>query len=193
MQSVWLASALLAVGCCSAARAQAPLIVDLSEALLRGLAEGAGEQAGKEIYNRMKEVPQPPTVSPQDSTPSGDVANPRVPDTNVEDNAPPTVPIEPPVPPDGIRWRIRNLHGDSITLQFYNPSNHAHWPAGDRAYLLTPNVAYSVMRLRCIPGSQVCYGGNAPGRYWGTGLGLRHSCTGCCRTCGANESSVTLR
>lgn len=172
------------VGCClfiaSACYAQAPIIVDLGVSILRGLAAGAGEVAGKAIMENW-------TRQSGAENPQGKVTPPY-------SNAP-IVQLPPPPPPDGVRWHMRNEYGTNIVVQFYTPERHSRWPAGDRAYLLVSGQT-EVIRLRCVPGEKVCYGGNAPGRYWGTGIGSgfrpAHPCVNCCRRCGS-EGLVTLR
>src|SRR5438270_732660 len=72
--------------------------------------------------------PQPGGASPQSPLPNS------APNTS----PPQVVPIPPSVPPDGLHWQMRNLHGTAITLQFYSVTRRGfHWPAGQRAYLLT--------------------------------------------------------
>jgi hypothetical protein len=168
----------------STAFAQAPIIVDLAVSALRGLAMGAGERAGQEIYDNMRGTSSSagPTFPPPQVTPG----------TVPYERSPQTIPVEPPTPPDGLRWRMRNLHGGNITMQFYSVTRRGfHWPAGNQAYLITNEPV--TVRLRCVPGEKICYGGWAPGINWGTGYRLSHPCIHCCRLCGSEESGVSFR
>lgn len=178
--------ALITVGVYPSFSQVQPLIVDLAATALRGLVWGAAGEAGKEIVqgsqngspSRPEALHTPQGGSTQNSS-SNNFSSTQI------------VPIEPPPPPYGIRWQIRNEFGANIVMQFYAPERHVHWPAGDRAYLLVTGQT-SVIRLRCVPGEKVCYGGNVPGHYWGVGLSIRHPCGSCCRTCGSS-TSVALR
>jgi len=170
----------------SPANAQAPLIVNLAVSALRGLATGVGQRAGEEIYDRIKGGTPHQQSQPDSSNtaqPNGNME--RLPGAQI-------VPIVPPTPADGIQWRMRNEHGADIILQFYSPARRVHWPAGDQAYRLVSEQS-AMIRLRCVPGEKICYGGAVPGRYWGTGLGLRFRCANCCRQCGSEALGVTLR
>jgi hypothetical protein len=161
--------------------AQAPIIVDLGMSVLRGLATGAAEVAGKAVMENWTR-----------QSAGGENPQPKVPPS---DRSAPTVQIEPSPPPDGVRWHMRNEYGTNIVVQFYAPERHVRWPAGNRAYLLVSGQT-ELIRLRCVPGERVCYGGGVPGRYWGTGIGRgfrpAHACTNCCRRCGS-EGLVVLR
>jgi hypothetical protein len=177
----------------SPAQAQVqPLIVDLAVTALRGLTYGAATKGGEALYDSLTKSPASETRSPPPT--SAPVQPPGIPAPTAPGGAPPQViAIDPPTPPDGIHWRIRNDFWTNITMQFYSTSRRGfHWPAGPRAYLLVSGQPATI-RLRCVPGEQICYGGAAPGRYWGTGLGHRFSCAGCCRTCGSEGRGVTLR
>lgn len=166
-----------------AALAQAPIIVDLAVTALRGLAFGVGQQAGQEIYSNLRGG----AASPGPRTPSDVVSTPAI------TSSPQTVPIEPATPPDGLHWKMNNLHGGSIVLQFYSTTRRGyHWPAGNRAYLLKYAEPVTI-RLRCMPGEKICFGGAIAGKYWGTGLRLRHSCVNCCRLCGSEGRGVAFR
>jgi hypothetical protein len=177
----------------SPAQAQAqPLIVDLAITALRGLTYGAATKGGEALYEGLTKTPNsesrssPPTPGP--------VQSPNIPSSTVPGASPPQiVPIDPPTPPDGIHWRMRNDFGANITVQFYSESRRPfHWPAGPRAYLLVSGQPVTI-RLRCVPGEKICYGGAVSGRYWGVGLGPRSSCAGCCRICGSEGNGVALR
>lgn len=164
-----------------------PLIVDLAATAFRGLVWGAAGEAGKEIVEGMRS--RPPSEPPTAQYPNGNRTFPG------PERSAPIIPVDPPPPADGIHWRMRNEFGANIVMQFYSPSRHVHWPAGYQAYLLVPGQV-TVIRLRCVPGEKICYGGNVPGRYWGTGLSagfpLRHPCVNCCRICGT-DSRIALR
>jgi hypothetical protein len=176
----------------SPALAQAqPLIVDLTIAALRGFVGGVATKGGEAFYDSLTKTPDSGTRSPPPT--SGPVQSPTSPGPVVASNPPPqVVPIEPPTPPDGIRWRLRNDYGTNIAMQFYSASRRARWPDGNRAYLLVTGQPATI-RLRCIPGEKICYGGAVSGRYWGVGLGLRSSCTSCCRICGSDGRGIALR
>jgi hypothetical protein len=180
---VFLGIIFLIVLLTSASLAQAPIIVDLTMSLFRGIITGAGEAVGKTIVEGAIGEPSQPTAPGVGEAPHPDPGHAV------------TVPFEPPPPPDGLRWKMRNESGGNIVMQFYSVDRHGHWPSGNRAYLL-PNGQMTVIRLHCEPGEKVCYGGGAPSRYWGTGLSagfpLRHPCAHCCRRCGS-EGQITFR
>src|SRR4051812_17006097 len=55
----WLPAVLFAIGLAnsSSAAAQAPIVVDLAVSALRGIAMGAGQRAGQEVYDRLRGAP----------------------------------------------------------------------------------------------------------------------------------------
>jgi hypothetical protein len=186
----WMMTGVIALFCAvimnSSACAQAPIVIDLAVYALPGLAMGAGQHAGQEIYDHIKG----PSASQSQPPAGGDTAPPA--STPPGAQPPQVVPIMPPTPADGIHWTLRNEYGSDIILQFYSPARHVHWPRGDHAFRLISGQP-AVIRLRCVPGEKICYGGAVPGRYWGTGLALRHQCLNCCRLCGSEGDGVTLR
>jgi hypothetical protein len=171
----------------------APVIVDLAVSAIRGLVMGVGQRAGQEIYDRAMRH-----SSSGSETQSGNLG-PTIRTTapsNPSELRAQIVPLQPPIPPDGLQWKFRNLHGGDIALQFYSATRRGYqWPAGSRAYLLT-SAEPAMIRLRCLPGEKICYGGWAREgvafRYWGTGYKLSHTCARCCRICGS-EGSVAFR
>lgn len=141
-----------------------PIIIEL----LKGAAYGVGASAGKEVYENLRNPAQQPRTIP-------------------------TVPVRPPSPPNGLILNVQNQSGDAIAVQFYSVSRRGHtWPDVTRAYLFH-NGSSETVRLGCVPGERICYGAWSRGKYWGTGHGLRHSCTNCCRACGSDARGVTFR
>jgi hypothetical protein len=167
-----------------------PLIVDLAITALRGLTYGAATKGGEALFDNFAKTPDSGTRSPAPS-PGPAPSIPNLPPTSGP--APIVVPIEPPTPPDGIHWRIRNDFGSDITMQFYSASRRGmRWPGSGRAYLIASGQPVTI-RLRCVPGEKICYGAGVAGRYWGAGLGFRFACANCCRACGSEGRGVALR
>lgn len=164
-----------------------PLIVFIVRSVLGGFLGGMAHSAGEEFY-RDATKPNTPPPNPQQRPPAPRDSLP------TPAPSPPTVTVRPPVPPDGLRWEFKNLHYNVLGLQFYTqlPQGKRVWPAGGQAYLLPPNSQYA-LRLRCVPGERVCFGAWSEGKYWGTGYGMRYSCTNCCRMCGTDGGRANLR
>jgi hypothetical protein len=165
-----------------------PVIVFIGRSILGGFASGVAHKAGEEFYDRARghanDAPQPsPGSAPGPRSPPSYTPPP----VHQTIPSPPVAAAPPVVPPDGIKWGFRNLHGNVIGLQLYARRQHGRnvWPSAEQAYLFKPGEHFEI-RARCIPGELVCFGAWSQGRYWGTGYRMSHSCTSCCRTCGSS-------
>jgi hypothetical protein len=188
---------------------QAPIIIDLATAALRGIAIGIGERAGHAIYDNLTEKSARSGSSLTSNAGIASGAHQNVPsnwsvtkppgDSPPPVGAPPTgysaptVAVPPQTPSDGLQWRMLNAHGRDLVLQFYSTARHGYyWPGNNRAYLLVPEQPTRI-GLRCIPGEKICYGAWTSGVYWGVGSRLTHPCSKCCRICGTDGTGVRLQ
>jgi hypothetical protein len=84
-------------------------------------------------------------------------------------------------------WEIRSNYPNQVHLEFYSEDRKGHvWPGGGEVYVLKDSRLHSYP-LTCQPGEKICWGAWVSGtgsRYWGKGQDAKHSCIGCCWTCG---------
>ena len=95
-----------------------------------------------------------------------------------------------------LSWRVKSNYRYKVQIEFYSQDRKSAWPGNGRAYGLN-DYETKTFTLNCRSGEKICYGAWVTGdgsKYWGVGANNRHSCRGCCATCGAGDTPpITLQ
>jgi hypothetical protein len=88
-----------------------------------------------------------------------------------------------------ITFTFTNNTSYRVYVKMFSQARPWTWPSPTESWALNDNAPHS-MRLSCIVGEKICYGGFwTDGHYWGVGRDGKQSCDDCCLTCGTFEEN----
>ena len=93
-----------------------------------------------------------------------------------------------------VTFQVKDTCNDKqdIMFKFYDETNKLVWPSVNKSYYTEKYNYYSLNRLSCSKGANICVGGSTPdySKPFGVGINNDSSCADCCGRC--NNGSIYL-
>jgi hypothetical protein len=87
---------------------------------------------------------------------------------------------------DTITFKMRSFASSPVSVKFHSTSRKVVWPAGGKVWTLKDYKVIDI-KLTCVTGEKICYGGFDARRSWGVGRDGKAGCASCCATCSNNS------